>query len=463
MGRKEREMWTKKLAIITGTLSLVLSLGATAVNGVFASSLNRELSNLIALQCASAVSGSLSCVVLGFLILLQGKTGENLGTRLGKRWEKWMYFAIATLLCATAIVIAISLGWSYAGISVMRDRSQQKEAEKFFIIWCGLWATSSLFQACFYCLFLYLVRNAREKRLAAGLHDGVSRTLSDTERKEPRIRIKPDEKSSSNSSTSNADNVPSEPEKSLLQPMRTSFYARPDQVDSSPAVLVHRMSPEIERDNMTTTVMLKREPSDPFSDSKRVSFERRSPTPSFERPRVSVSMARHRSDGNIQHQWSRSSRAPRSRAQSPESFMNTIPETRELRSPSPSYARTNNPTPSVRRPRAVSESAAMQSDIHPLFRSDSPVAPPNTTPGTILTASPIAGQTVSMQTVQRIRSRASLSALHPRERSPLSGWDGDAGERGSNGSDEGVVIPRFVMGANARDSAIRYEQRRADS
>ncbi|KAL2825577.1 hypothetical protein BDW59DRAFT_70785 [Aspergillus cavernicola] len=60
-----------------------------------------------------------------------------------------------------------------------------------------------------------------------------------------------------------------------------------------------------------------------------------------------------------------------------------------------------------------------ESNIHPLFRSDSRSPPPNPTPGTMVLASPEAGQTISVMTLQRMKSTRSVSSHTPRSRSPL--------------------------------------------
>ena len=69
------------------------------------------------------------------------------------------------------------------------------------------------------------------------------------------------------------------------------------------------------------------------------------------------------------------------------------------------------PTPSIRSYtiRESRSSTPDESHIHPLFRSDSP-APPSTTPGTIITASPQAGQTISSD---QIRARSSSRPKTP--------------------------------------------------
>ncbi|KAL3476092.1 hypothetical protein BJX99DRAFT_228516 [Aspergillus californicus] len=67
-----------------------------------------------------------------------------------------------------------------------------------------------------------------------------------------------------------------------------------------------------------------------------------------------------------------------------------------------------------------------ESNIHPLFRSDSCSPPPTPTPGTMVLASPEAGQTISAMTLQRMRSTRSVSAHTPRSRSPL--FESEEGE-----------------------------------
>ena len=72
-------------------------------------------------------------------------------------------------------------------------------------------------------------------------------------------------------------------------------------------------------------------------------------------------------------------------------------------------------------PQAQRDSGIDQSHIHPLFRSESPVPPPIASPGTVITASPYAGQVVSSEhqtfAPRRLHSAQSFRAESP---SPLS-------------------------------------------
>ena len=58
-------------------------------------------------------------------------------------------------------------------------------------------------------------------------------------------------------------------------------------------------------------------------------------------------------------------------------------------------------------------------NIHPLFRSTSPCPSPTPTPGTMVKGSPSAGQTITKNTLTRMRSARSLRELNMRTPSPL--------------------------------------------
>ncbi|EDN06344.1 hypothetical protein I7I51_06722 [Histoplasma capsulatum] len=123
-----------------------------------------------------------------------------------------------------------------------------------------------------------------------------------------------------------------------------------------------------------------------------------------------------------------------------------------------------------RRPRAHS----FEDNIHPLFRTSSPEPPPGTTRGTVVTASPVAGQTISKNTLSRIKS-GSFSL--PVSSSPLAQtamMDLDiAGDRVDEGAQEGdyedddtttrteMPIPGFVLAAGNRGSWVDYGKRKS--
>ncbi|OJD18777.1 hypothetical protein AJ78_01248 [Emergomyces pasteurianus Ep9510] len=125
---------------------------------------------------------------------------------------------------------------------------------------------------------------------------------------------------------------------------------------------------------------------------------------------------------------------------------------------------------------------SFEDHIHPLFRSSSPDPPPVTTRGTVVTASPVAGQTITKKTLSRIKSGSFSS--QPASSSPLAqtetmdqtmdlsvGEDvidesDDVGEGGQEDpSKDGTAplplpIPGFVLAAGTRGSWVDYGRRK---
>ncbi|PGH18307.1 hypothetical protein AJ79_00646 [Helicocarpus griseus UAMH5409] len=147
------------------------------------------------------------------------------------------------------------------------------------------------------------------------------------------------------------------------------------------------------------------------------------------------------------------------------------------------YYHSTSPLPSPKFP-TRQRAHSFEDHIHPLFRSSSPGPPPATTRGTVVVASPAAGQTISKTALSRIKS-GSFSSL-PASSSPLArmemmrvemevrgiGGDGD----GDDGDDESrgrarttdvkeeewkpLSIPGFVLTADHRGSWKDYGKRR---
>ncbi|KAI5465719.1 hypothetical protein BGZ63DRAFT_400168 [Mariannaea sp. PMI_226] len=140
------------------------------------------------------------------------------------------------------------------------------------------------------------------------------------------------------------------------------------------------------------------------------------------------------------------------------------------RSYSPVNSRVEDPIPEM--PPSMSEL-----HIHPLFRSDSPDPPPVTTPGTVVIASPNAGQVITHR--QSVRSlRQTRVSSNPIFSSPLGNHDGNEQrsmsmsirEEGETEDDttpppsERAVtppIPEWVLSAGARSSWAGYNIRKS--
>lgn len=111
-----------------------------------------------------------------------------------------------------------------------------------------------------------------------------------------------------------------------------------------------------------------------------------------------------------------------------------------------------------------------ESNIHPLFRSDSPSPPPTPLPGTNLHGLAVAGQTISVKTLNRMRSTNSLRPHGARTRSPLFERINQQGETTGDQKlnpccenrgrlAEKTAIPGFLMAADVRQSIARYEKK----
>ncbi|KAL1853829.1 hypothetical protein Plec18167_007183 [Paecilomyces lecythidis] len=110
----------------------------------------------------------------------------------------------------------------------------------------------------------------------------------------------------------------------------------------------------------------------------------------------------------------------------------------------------------VTRPRTLS----LESHIHPLFRSDSPCPSPTPSPGTVLTASPAAGQTINTRTVRKIRSSSLLQSSKPLP-SIDSSEDLETTSRPRPAHQNSVSsMPEFVLAAGVRHSMLDYEKRK---
>jgi hypothetical protein len=174
----------------------------------------------------------------------------------------------------------------------------------------------------------------------------------------------------------------------------------------------------------------------------------------------------------------------------PPRFLETIPASPTgSRSPSPGFpldleppkrrerSRSYSPANSYRdllrtaRQMSPTESISHEAHIHPLFRSDSPTPPPATTPNTIVTAAPGAGQLISDRQSIRSIHRMTSGSLPS---SPLVHSDSldsirqamEREEAERAGAGEGLErtltppIPDFVLNGGPRNSLQGYQSRR---
>jgi hypothetical protein len=121
---------------------------------------------------------------------------------------------------------------------------------------------------------------------------------------------------------------------------------------------------------------------------------------------------------------------------------------------------------------------SMQDLIHPLFRPNSPHPPPVATAGTTVTASPLADQILTSQSLARLRSNSapgpgqwrtmpnlgdkseSMSNEESVPDSPTLGSVGSPGPSIVDDADLPPILPGFVLSAGARSSLVGYGKRK---
>jgi hypothetical protein len=115
--------------------------------------------------------------------------------------------------------------------------------------------------------------------------------------------------------------------------------------------------------------------------------------------------------------------------------------------------------------------STMEELVHPLFRTSSPGPPPVAAPGTMITASPMAGQSITHRTVYRMRS-GTFPQTSSTSRSAGNAPSGDGSmpggpEIGSPGpsiiEEEELppILPGFVLSAGQRSSLVGYGKRKS--
>jgi len=133
---------------------------------------------------------------------------------------------------------------------------------------------------------------------------------------------------------------------------------------------------------------------------------------------------------------------------------------------------------SYHKPSLLPESGpSMHELIHPLFRPNSPHPPPIAIAGTMVTASPLAEQVITSETLARLRSNTlpaaygkavpSIDQSETRSNHSDPGSGPDSPSLGSPGpsivdeADLPPILPGFVLSAGSRSSLVNYGKRKS--
>ena len=118
-------------------------------------------------------------------------------------------------------------------------------------------------------------------------------------------------------------------------------------------------------------------------------------------------------------------------------------------------------TPNFTRPFSRQRSSSNEDHIHPLFRTTSPTPPPTPTPGTVVTAAPMAGRVINGDTLNRMRSGSLPSSPSPLIRS--ASFDTWSAARSFTPPTRGATppIPDFIITAGTESSFSGCGRRKA--
>ena len=111
---------------------------------------------------------------------------------------------------------------------------------------------------------------------------------------------------------------------------------------------------------------------------------------------------------------------------------------------------------------ALPSTPPMEELIHPLFRASSPSPPPKATFGTSVHAAPMAGQTVSQRSITRMRSASFPHQSSPltESESPESEGTGSPGPSIAEEQELPPILPGFILSAGQRSSLLGYGKRK---
>ncbi|KAJ9636083.1 uncharacterized protein PV06_01221 [Exophiala oligosperma] len=115
--------------------------------------------------------------------------------------------------------------------------------------------------------------------------------------------------------------------------------------------------------------------------------------------------------------------------------------------------------------------------IHPLFRPNSPHPPPVARAGTMVTASPLADQPMTPQTLARLRSKTDLSKGHWKAMPSIDKSESETQSNSTSPPDSPTlgspgpsivddaelppILPGFVLSAGSRSSLVGYGKRKS--
>ncbi|KAF7115034.1 hypothetical protein CNMCM5793_001070 [Aspergillus hiratsukae] len=424
------------LAYLLGGISIALNLVASVLHGVCLAS-----SGASSIESITVTLSAASCLALIALILLWRK---NIWFRSIDRWKKWRTVAYGLLFAYLAISSGVTAGavvWSTSSLTARGNETGTPLRQLgLHISRSVVWTLSVLSQGLF---AGFLLIDDSPNRYPSSLSQELvlqpdqSSLKHKSTAKEPALTIESRRQSLDRKPSCDSSLSPNQPATSIASSHRYSGRTLFQQDSKHNSLDLH--SPWL---GMRS----------PDSNTSRNRLETRQD----ERDGCSITSEERKGARTIQ-------RTPSEIKRSLDSLM--------LQSSSGTSSRASSTTKldASRATVATKLNLPDESHIHPLFRSDSPSPPPTPMPGTNLHASPVAGQTISVKTLTRVRSANSLRGHEARSRPPLFeriDQQGETEEQKPNPSlenqgrpAEGSAVPGFFLAADVRKSIARYEKR----
>ena len=390
------------LSSITGIVAVLATIASTTFIIIFAITLTVAHLPISILALVAAVTQLLSLATLSYLTFRQLYRGDltRVDVRIGGRRRRKRNWLVVVLLpsFAAALVAAATLGWIKIRLDTLPELVLGRPKNAFLLSAFTVWAVSLLAQTVF---SFSVVWNGEHPR-----QDDVTDFVPNV------LDVQPAMKEPGRPNTAGTAQLQRFQEAPLLSPPSSPAMTEAfSSLRSSLSVVVRPVT--------SRTRLLTRQhsfPGDSKSSSLDISMrDRTSKDDGFDTWDTSGVGSDIRE--TVLQSSSQTTRGP---------GLETIPGSR---SPSPAKALDgpyNLPSPpqSPRRfprpgsSRQRSASTSNEDHIHPLFRTSSPTPPPTATPGTMITATPLAGQLMDVQALRRMRS-GSL----PASPSPLTHFD----------------------------------------
>ncbi|KAI9653430.1 MAG: hypothetical protein M1829_001307 [Trizodia sp. TS-e1964] len=420
-------MPTFTLATCFGMLAVVVTMFSTSFITIFAVLLAIARLSIGILALTTAVANMASAILLATLTYQSYQAGGRKKPAKEQSREKLVQVA-AIFICITAALLAAStLAWAQITLSTLPELLLTRPTSSVFILVCALWGVA-LFTQLLFCFFL--LRPGKSTK---------SHQLSPKPSPAPRPTNLPAFRPAMREN-----NLPAGQPSPADQPHSSPVLST---TSSDPISSLRSSLSQAIRPMNSRTKLLNRQPS----------FARNSGSSSLD-----AGLREPESPGDAFDNWDITSTVgfqarralihPHYVAESV--GLETIPASRP---DSPAHPLDGPFSSHNHSEVSISEEFFPFPDeahLHPLFRTHSPTPPPKALPGTVVTASPLAGQTIA-----RIPSRNRSESLP--SRSAHSYADGPTRTSTPPSREITPPIPDFILSAGQRSSLVGYGKRRA--